>query len=133
MGDYPVSGNQGYRGMGNPNASFYPFTVFIDGTENLMEGSYVGITYAAGQGKSGIYLQNAFLRTEQGRSYVFVAGAEGRLEKRFVTTGKTLWGESTEILSGLDETDRLAFPYGKNVTEGAPTQEGRIADLYSAY
>ena len=133
VGDYPVSGNQGYRGMGNPNASFYPFTVFIDGTENLMEGSYVGITYAAGQGQSGIYLQNAFLRTEQGRSYVFIAGAEGRLEKRFVTTGKTLWGESTEILSGLDETDRLAFPYGKNVTEGAPTQEGRIADLYSAY
>lgn len=133
VSDYPVSGAQGYRGMGNPNASYYPFTVFIDGSENLMEGSYVGITYAAGQGQSGIYLQNAFLRTEQGRSYVFVAGAEGRLEKRYVTTGKTLWGESTEILSGLDAADRLAFPYGKNVTEGAPTQEGSIADLYSAY
>ena len=133
VGDYPVSGNGGYMGMGNPNASYYPFMVFIDGSENLMEGRYVGISYAAEAGQSGIYLQNAFLRTEQGRSYVFVEGEDKKLEKRYVTTGKRLWGESTEILSGLSPTDRLAFPYGKNVIEGAPTVEGNIADLYSAY
>lgn len=85
--------------MGNPNASYYPFMVFIDGSENLMEGRYVGISYAAEAGQSGIYLQNAFLRTEQGRSYVFVEGEDKKLEKRYVTTGKRLWGESTEILS----------------------------------
>ena len=93
----------------------------------------MGISYAAEAGQSGIYLQNAFLRTEQGRSYVFVEGEDKKLEKRYVTTGKRLRGESTEILSGLSPTDRLAFPYGKNVIEGAPTVEGNIADLYSAY
>ena len=35
-----------------------------------------------------------------------------------------------EILSGLSDTDWIAFPYGKNVKEGAKTREGSIEDLY---
>ena len=59
-----------------------------------------------------------------------VRGENGRLEKRFVTTGKSLWGSYTEVLSGLSQEDLIAFPYGKNVKPGAPTQEGDLGDLY---
>ena len=68
---------------------------------------------------------------KRGRSYVFVQGKNGRLEKRYVTVGKSLWGSYTEIRSGLSETDYIAFPYGKNVKEGAPTVEGDRNDLYN--
>ena len=129
VGDFP-STQDGWNGAGNPNASFYPFTVFIDGDADLQEGRYVSVMYSTATSEHGIYLQNPFLRTEQGRSYVYVMGADGRLEQRFVKTGKALWGSYTEILSGLSEEDMVAFPYGKHVKAGAITLEGEMSDLY---
>ena len=129
IGDFPSQ--EGYwNGMGNPNASYYPFTVFVDGSADLQEGQYVSIIYSAGSAQSGIYLENPFLRTEQGKSFVYVRGKDGLLEKRYVTTGKSLWGSYTEILEGISPEDFLAFPYGKNVKEGMPTEEGDLSDLY---
>ena len=129
IGDFPSS--DGYwSGVGNPNASFYPFTVYIDGEADLQEGRYVSVMYSTATNEHGIYLQNPFLRTEQGKSFVYVLGEDGRLEQRFVKTGKALWGSYTEILSGLSEEDLVAFPYGKNVKAGAVVQEGDLSDLY---
>lgn len=130
VGDYPVPGDY-YSGTGNPNASNYPFTVFVDESADLQEGYYVSVQYSAGVSENGIYLENPFLRTENGKSYVYVQGEGGFLEKRYVTTGKALWGSYTEILSGLSETDLIAFPYGKNVQEGARTVEGDMSNLYN--
>ena len=105
--------------------------VFIDGSADLQAGSYVSVVYSTATAESGIYLENPYLRTEQGKSYVYVQGSDGLLEKRYVTTGKSLWGSYTEILSGLTAEDLIAFPYGKHVKEGAPTQESDYSTLYS--
>lgn len=129
IGDFP-SQSDGWNGMGNPNASYYPFTAFVDGSADLQAGSYVSVNYSTGTGENGIYLENPFVRTENGQSYVFVRGQNGKLEKRFVTVGKSLWGSYTEIKSGLTEDDYIAFPYGKTVKEGAPTAEGDLNSLY---
>ena len=130
IGDLPSS-RGGYNGMNNPNASYYPLIVFVDGSADLQEGSYVSVQYSSGTSENGIYLENPYLRTEQGKTYVMVRGENGRLEQRFVTTGKSLWGSYTEVLSGLTQEDLIAFPYGKNVKPGAPTREGDLGDLYS--
>ena len=129
IGDFPIQ-DEGWNGMGNPNASYYPFRVFIDGTADLQEGSYVSVTYSAAEAENGIYLENPFLRTDDGEPYVYVRGKNGRLEKRTVTTGKSLWGSYTEIRSGLTADDYVAFPYGKTVKPGAATQESDLSALY---
>lgn len=129
VGDFPDA-NGYWNGMGNPNVSYYPFTVFIDGSADLQEGAYVNVVYSTATTQQGIYLENPFLRNEQGKSYVYVRGADGKLEQRFVTTGKALWGSYTEILSGITAEDFLAFPYGKNLTEGADTVESDLSELY---
>ena len=129
IGDFPIQ-DEGWNGMGNPNASYYPFRVFIDGTADLQEGSYVSVTYSAAEAENGIYLENPFLRTDDGEPYVYVRGKNGKLEKRTVTTGKSLWGSYTEIRSGLTADDYVAFPYGKNVRPGAATQESDLSALY---
>ena len=129
IGEFPVR-TRGYSGRGNPNSSYYPFTVFVDGEANLQTGSYVSIQYASGSGESGIYLSNPFLREEKGKSYVYVMNDKNRLEKRTVTTGKALWGSYTEITSGLTADDYLAFPYGKNVKPGAKAKIGDMSDFY---
>ena len=129
IGDFPSS--DGYwNGMGNPNASYYPFRVFIDESANLQAGSYVNVVYSTSTTEQGIYLENPFLRTEQGKTYVYVSGADGKLEKRAVTTGKALWGSYTEVLSGITAEDLIAFPYGKTVIPGADTVESDLSELY---
>lgn len=130
MGDFP-SDNDSYYGSGNPNVSYYPFTVFVDETADLQAGMYANIQYSSAESENGIYLENPFIRTENGQSYVYVQGAGGKLEKRFVTTGKALWGSYTEIRSGLTADDLIAFPYGKNLKVGAPTVESDTSSLYS--
>ena len=129
LGDYPSS--DGYwSGIGNPTASYYPFRVFVEDSADLQSGSYVSIMFSAGASEHGVYLENPFIRTEGGRSYVYVRGEDGKLEQRFVTTGKSLWGSYTEILEGIGEEDLIAFPYGKNVKPGAETVESDLSALY---
>ncbi len=129
LGDFPTSDGY-YNGMGNPTASYYPFYVFVDGSADLQQGRYVSVTYSSGTSENGVYLENPFIRTEKGKSYIYVLGADSRLEKRFVTTGKALWGSYTEILEGLTAEDLIAFPYGKNVKPGVKAQEGDMSNLY---
>lgn len=129
VGDFPAS-NSSWNGMGNPNTTYYPFYVFVDESADLQAGRYVSVMYSSSTGENGIYLENPFLRSEMGRSYVYLRGADGKLEKRYVTTGKSLWGSYTEILEGITVDDLIAFPYGKYVKEGADTVESDLSALY---
>ena len=76
LGDFPSTDSY-YSGIGNPNVSYYPFTVFVDEGADLQEGRYVSIMFSAGTTEHGVYLQNPFLRTEQGKSYVYIMGEDG--------------------------------------------------------
>ncbi len=117
---------------GSTNLSYYPFKVFIDESADLQDGFYVSMTLQSGGAQSSLYLDNAFLRTDGATSYVYVRNEEGRLEKRRVQVGAGLWDSYTQILGGITEDDWLAFPYGKNVKEGAKTEEGTMETLYGA-
>ena len=96
---------------------------YIKDAEGLTTGETVGISYdSQSMGTvSGdlIVLQKAYIRTEGKKSYVYKAGKNGRLEKQYVKTGTTIYGQYVQIVSGLTLDDKLAFPYGKNVEEGA--------------
>ena len=97
----------------------------------MRDGYYVSMTLQQNQDSQGsLYLQNAFIRSENGIQYVYVRGENGLLEKRQIRTGGTLWGEYTRILDGITAEDYLAFPYGKTIREGAATQEGTWENLY---
>lgn len=126
---YPIQNGDMY-GYANPNDSAYPFRVFVDESAYLPENEYVSVTYSNAASQKGLYLQNMFLRTEGSTSYVYALGADGLLEKRIVTTGKSLWGSSTQIRSGLTMDDYVAFPYGNHVTDGAKTRIAPIDELY---
>lgn len=132
IGDYPAE-RYGYMG-GNPNVSYYPFTVSVDESADLQTGSYAQITYSASnEGTEDFYLENAFIRSENGVSYVYVRGDDGLLEKRMVETGPSLYGSYTMIVSGLSKDDCVAFPYGSNLKVGSPTEEANTSELYENY
>ena len=129
IGSYPAE-NQDYY-YGSSNVSFYPYKVFIDESADLMEGYYVSLVIQSQEAAAGtLYLQNAFLRSEGNRTYVFVRNADGLLEKRYLECGVSTDGYMTPVYAGITEEDYVAFPYGKEITEGAPTFEGTDQDLY---
>lgn len=130
VGQYPSDEQNNYY-YNQPNQTYYPYRVFISEDANLMEGSYVGLTYQAQQSQEGVMcLQNAFIRTEGGESYVYVRNDKGLLEKRIIQTGVSQNGSYTPIYGGVTQEDLVAFPYGKHVKEGAKTYEGTEQDLY---
>ena len=132
VGDQPVSSN--YYGGGNPNVSYYPFTVKVmpgsDGQEpQLTEGSGVSISIDTAA-SDAIFLENMFICNDENQPYVYKQDQNGRLVKQVISTGRTLYGEYTEILDGLTQEDYVAFPYGKSVREGARCTISTIDQLY---
>ena len=132
ISDYPTD-NANSWSDGNSNVSYYPFKVFVSDEANLQEGDYVDMSYqnTSGSDGSSLYLESMFVRTENGKSYVMVRGENGKLEKRWVQTGRNLWGSYTQIRGGLTVDDFVAFPYGRSVTEGAGTTESTPDKFYS--
>lgn len=120
---YPEE-NSNFWGEGNPNVSYYPYTAYIEDTSGLKNGEYADLTMTSNEDHSNsIYLEKAYVREEDGQSYVLKEDENGRLVKQYVVTGKTLWGQAVEIVSGLTLEDKIAFPYGKSAKEGAKTEE----------
>ena len=132
ISDMPTTSGYNWS-SGNQNVSYYPFTVFVSEDAALQENEYVSIQYSPAEAGSGIYLEMPFVVTENSKSYVYVKNAGGKLEKREVTTGRSLWGSYIEITSGLTMEDYIAFPYGKDVKAGADAVEAGIEELYSTY
>ena len=131
--DYPTTSGNSW-GDGNSNVSYYPFKVFVEEDAGLQANDYVDIQYQkAGTQEQGnsLYLQSWFIRTDNGKSYVMARGEDGRLEQRWVQTGRDLWGSYTQIRGGLTTEDYVAFPYGRDVVEGARTVEAAADELYN--
>ena len=133
ISDYPTD-NANSWSDGNSNVSYYPFKVFVSEDADLREGDYVEMSYQNSTGSADgntLYLESMFIRTENGKSYVMVKGENGKLEQRWVQTGRSLWGSYTQIRGGLTVDDFVAFPYGRDVTEGAGTTEATRDQLYN--
>ena len=128
---YPTESNE-WDYTANSNVSYYPFTVKVDDSAEFNLDDYITISFDKTEEETAsVYLMKCFIRSEDGRSYIYVADEDGKLEKRYVSTGKDVWGNYTEIKNGLSEGEMVAFPYGQHVREGAPTQEASIEALYT--
>ena len=132
ISDYPTD-NANSWSDGHSNVSYYPFKVFVPEEANLQEGDWVEMSYqnTAGDDGNTMYLESMFIRSENGKSYVMARGENGKLEKRWVQTGRNLWGSYTQIRGGLTVDDFVAFPYGRNAVEGAGTTEATPDKLYN--
>lgn len=121
ISEYPSDNSGGYYGEGNPNVSYYSFTAYMEESTGLSNGDYVDLSIMpvdSEESANSLYIEKAYVRTENGKSYVLKAGEDDRLVKQYVQTGKTIYGSAVEIKAGLKDDDRIAFPYGKTAKEG---------------
>ena len=124
ISSYPEETNNAGSWGENANASRYPFLAYIEdpGEIGINQSVELMIESDMAEDDVAIYLEKAYVRTESGQSYVYVADKTNHLVKKFVKTGKVSYGTIIEIKEGLSMEDRIAFPYGKNVKEGTPVK-----------
>ena len=114
--------------------SYYPFTAVIQEGEGFKANEMVSIELPAEGGEiTGIFVSREYIRSQNGEEFVYKVGENQRLKKQKITTGRTFYGSTVEIKDGVTQEDWLAFPYGKNVREGAKIRESSIEELYSMY
>ena len=97
----------------------------VDDPRDIEEGDAQIQLTAEPKDKTGqIVIPNYLIKTDNGgRDYVMIQGSDGLLKKQRIVTGKTYYGYAIEVVEGLSESDKIAFPYPKNAVEGAPTKE----------
>lgn len=117
-------------GGGDPRNSQYPFTAYIEDAQGLSNNSYAELTFENMGTESGaITLEKAFVRSEEGQYYVMKEDENGKLKKQPVQIARIVNG-AYELAGGLTYEDKITFPYGRQVTEGASCQDGTMEDLY---
>ena len=124
----PVQGNNNgyYSGSDEMGSSSrYPFYVELDSSDGLILGQHLYLSAAGEESTAleGVTLGSAFLcYDEDGSSFVWADDGQGKLEKRTVELGNyDMMSDAYEILSGLSESDYVAFPDEEVCVQGAPT------------
>ena len=131
----PVQGNNNgyYISSGSDEmsaSSRYPFYVELDSMDGLILGQHLYLSVAGEEPVSleGVTLSGAFVcYDEDGSCFVWADNGQGKLEKRGVELGNyDPMADVYEILSGLSDSDYVAFPDDEVCIQGAPTtRQGR--------
>lgn len=131
VSEYPVSGDN-YSGNGNPNVSYYSYTATIpDKSVKVSNDDYwLTITLQSDTQSKGIVLDRAFVRSENGNSYVYKDDNGVLKKQKLIVGGNVNGGYSVLVTGGITRDDKIAFPYGDTVKEGAKTQEVSVDELY---
>lgn len=131
VSEYPVSGDSSYYGSGNPNASYYEYTATIeDSSVKVSDDDWLTVMLAGNVVSNGIVLDRAFVRTENGVSYVY-KDDNGVLKKQILKVGGNVnSGYSVLVIGGITREDKIAFPYGDDVADGVKTKEVSADEMY---
>lgn len=107
------------------SSSKYPFYLELDSTDGLLLGQHVYLQLENQEAaENTLTIGSSFIAYEEdGTAYVW-ADKNGKLEKRPVELGEyNMMNDTYEILSGLTETDHIAFPDYELCAEGVPTTQ----------
>ena len=120
--EHPVENNNNdyYMESSGGATTKYPFYIELESIDGLMLGQhvYVEMDYGQGEVKEGIWLDEFYIMQEDGGAYVWAADKDDRIEKRKIELGE--YDEEMmryQVLSGLSESDLIAFPQGR-IKEG---------------
>ena len=132
ISNYPAQDDM--YGYGNQNVSYYPYTVKVGEDATFQDSEYIEISIVQDENDqtNTFYLPTMLILSENGKNYAYVANSDDKLEKREVITGKNRNG-IIEIYSGVEKSDRIAFPYGKTIREGAKVVDASLDELYEGF
>lgn len=110
----------------NPNGSTFNVKASLDDSTGFSRYDWLSVTLdnsASADSSNSVYLPIHYVRKENGNYYIMRADKNGRLEKRYIKTGKIMYGYEIEVTAGISMKDKICFPYGKDVKEGVKTKD----------
>ena len=119
ISEFPEDENSYYSWNENSNTSRYPFLAYIEQSDGLSNGEGVQLNIQDNRNTNSLYIEKAYVRTDDAQSYVYMADDNNRLIKQYVRTGAIIENYYIEIIEGLSESDRIAFPYNSDAKAGA--------------
>ena len=129
IADFPTA-NPAVINMGNTNTSYYEMTAVLDASDSFDANASVSLKKPLEQDDS-LIIPNVFVRKDsKGLSYVF-KNKDGKLTKQEVTTASSTTPGTVVITKGITSDDYIAFPYGRNLREGAKTAVASSETLYN--
>lgn len=132
ISDYPMESTGFYYGMGNPNVSYYSFSAVVsDKSLQFSDMEYVTVTLPSEDLPEGSFIiQREFVLTENGNNYVYKE-EDGVLKRQLLSVGGSVnGGYYVLVKGGLSMDDKVAFPYGSDIKEGAKTREVTLEEMY---
>ena len=76
ISDFPTADSSNGGDVSNPNSSYYPIVAFIKDADGLSPGGSVEVSYSSKSmgtaNENAVYLQKAYIRTEDKKSYVYL-------------------------------------------------------------
>ncbi len=119
-----------YYSYDGTEETYYPMTITVMDGDDLSQGMYMEITVTENSDSSdSLYIPVALVNKDNGAYYV-MKEVDGKLKKVYVQTGKIVWGDTIEIISGVTLDDYIAMPYSKDAEEGVKTVHKTSDDLY---
>lgn len=123
----------------NPNNSVYSVIAHVTDEVQIPIDSYIEMELdnnseeaMMAMDSDTIFIPVWYTHKEGTRYYVMKKGKNGRLVKQYVEAGQIMYDEVIEIKKGLDTSDMICFPYGKDVKEGVKTKEtDKVLSIYS--
>lgn len=127
-----LQGGYDMFGFYDDTVSYYEITVELNDKIDINEKDTVFMEIKTNDAEDCVWIESAFIRSENGKNYVMVANENNVIEKRYVEVGRRFYDVSVEVKSGLSSNDRIALPYGK-AKEGMPAVDATYAQIESGF
>ncbi len=96
----------------------FPVEISIDGDDTLKSGFYAEVKIQIDKHDEALTIPTIAIQSNGNESYVFVANAEMKAEKKVIETG-IKEGDRTEVLSGISQEDTVILKGKEFLDEGS--------------
>jgi RND family efflux transporter MFP subunit len=116
-------------GADSSGAATFPVTIDVTGTpKGLYAGSSADVSIVVAKVTDVLTVPSQALHTDNGETYVYVVDGDAR--RRTVVKTGTAYGPQTEVLSGLQEGDKVEIQ-GFSAPGGGTTQQGELPNGFT--
>jgi len=107
------------------DSATHTFTVKVDLGDLAVPSGLSGRAFFAGEAGQRLVVPTSAVHHRGGLELVVVRAEDGTARTRAVTTGRMVGSDRIEVLSGLDEGDRIAVDLAGPVADGTPLEVAR--------
>ena len=126
--DTPISYTSYSWGESSNNSTYTMHARITEGADDFSINDWIMVEFDKSDSEvdesssNSVFMPIHYVRKEGGDYYIMKADENDKLKKQYIKVGE-IFDEYIEVKGGLNSTDKICFPYGKDVKEGVKTRE----------